>query len=173
MSLQIRSRPPKPFAKAMGSWLISQFHVHLIFPAEYCKIVPHISGKTDISNKTAKMARIIIVEDDALQALSAKQALEAMGHDVVGTAYDAAHAIRLIEGQRPDLVLMDIMLQGKTSGIDLTRLIKSRYDAKVIFITARTDIRTLSIADQAGHSGFISKPFEDYQLIDTINKALL
>lgn len=105
------------------------------------------------------MVRILIAEDDALQALALKQFLERSGHEVVGTAVSGAQAVRRAESSRPQVVLMDIKLRGSGSGIEAAAEIRSRLGIPHLFITAYADEQTLRRAWATRPLGYIAKPY--------------
>lgn len=119
------------------------------------------------------MAKILIVEDEGILAMTMEMTLSAMGHHVVGIADNGNRAIELAVAHRPDLILMDIILKGSLDGIATTNLICSRFpDCQVIYITAHTDAKTIAAAQTTRHMGFFHKPFEPYQLEEYLNSVL-
>ncbi|MFH0787091.1 MAG: response regulator [Pseudomonadota bacterium] len=75
--------------------------------------------------------KIVIVEDEAIIALDLKSNLERLGYTVLATVNSGEKALELIEQDQPDLVLMDIILQGKMDGIEATDIVRSRWDIPV------------------------------------------
>jgi CheY-like chemotaxis protein len=67
--------------------------------------------------------RVVIVEDERIVALHLKQQLQKLGYDVAGVAASGEHALRLINELRPDVVLMDIHIEGAFDGIETTERI--------------------------------------------------
>ena len=116
--------------------------------------------------------RILIVEDEAVVALDLQQRLVAHGYAVVGTAATGAHAIELAGQHQPDLVLMDIRLQGPMDGITAAEEIRNRFHRPVVFLTAYSEEATLQRAKRVEPFGYILKPFEDRVLKTAIEIAL-
>ena len=116
--------------------------------------------------------RILIIEDEGLVALALKQCLTGLGYIIPATAATGEEAIRMIGDEKPDLVLMDIRLKGKTDGIDLAYWIRQTYNIPVVFLTAHSDEKTLERAKVAEPFGYILKPFEENGLHSTIEMAL-
>jgi AmiR/NasT family two-component response regulator len=116
--------------------------------------------------------RILIVEDDAIVALDLSVMLEARGHVVVGVAHSAARAIELGDATRPDIVLMDINLQGPGDGIQAADALSRHDGLAVIFLTAYRDNATLQRALATRPHGFITKPFDADALQAAIDFAL-
>lgn len=116
--------------------------------------------------------RILIVEDEAIVAMDIESRLAALGYVFAGRASSGARALALVEAERPDLVLMDIRLQGEMDGIEAAREIHQRFQLPVIFLTAYSEETTLERAKLAEPFGYILKPFDDRELKSTIEIAL-
>lgn len=123
-------------------------------------------------NTTATPSRILIVEDEAIVALDIKGRLHALGYDVVGVAPSGVRAISLAAEHVPDLILMDIMLEGDLDGIDTASIIREDHSIPIIYLTAYADNETLKRAKITEPFGYIIKPFEDRELNLTIEMAL-
>lgn len=80
--------------------------------------------------------RIVIVEDEAIVAIDIEERLAAMGYELAGRADSGEQALEVVEQQRPDLILMDIRLQGAMDGIACAEEIRRRFHLPVIFLTA-------------------------------------
>jgi hypothetical protein len=116
--------------------------------------------------------RILIVEDSFIVAYHLQATLESEGYIVLGTQASGEGALEFIETQRPDLVLMDIMLSGDLDGIETARIIKLKYNVPVIYITALTDKKTIQRAKVTEPYGYLTKPFEDREIFTVIEMAL-
>ena len=104
--------------------------------------------------------RVLIVEDEPLYALQLRICLDELGYQALGPAPDAAQALALFAGTHPDLVLLDIGLQGDVDGISLAGLLRAqRPDLPVLFITAFTDRPTFERAKVLGPLAYVNKPF--------------
>jgi PAS domain S-box-containing protein len=117
-------------------------------------------------------ARILIVEDEVVVALNLEARLPQLGYEVVGKTGDGVEAVRIAEALRPDLVLMDVRLQGDTDGIDAAREIKDRLHIPVVYLTAYADNGTLERAKITEPFGYVVKPFGIPELHATIEMAL-
>jgi len=117
-------------------------------------------------------AKILIVEDDAIIAESLKDSLIKLGYSVTGVKNNKKDALQNTKSEKPDLVLMDIMLHGKKSGIEIADSIRSKYKIPVVYITAFSDKTTLDLAKRTQPYGYIIKPVEDLSLKTTIQVAL-
>ena len=83
--------------------------------------------------------KILVVEDESIVAEDLRRSLEKMEYTVAGIVYSGEDAIKKAGETRPDLVLMDIMLQGKMDGIEAAGKIHSDYDIPVVYLTAYGD----------------------------------
>jgi PAS domain S-box-containing protein len=117
-------------------------------------------------------SRILIVEDDRIVARDIQQQLIRIGHTVVGITARGEDALPLTIRSRPNLVLMDIRLEGGIDGIDAAQQIGERCGVPVIYLTAYADDQTLRRAGVTEPFGYLLKPFEDSQLRTTIEMAL-
>ena len=77
--------------------------------------------------------KILIVEDQKIIALDLKKSLKNRGYEIAGICDNAEDAIKLTEENHPDLILMDIMLNGKLNGIETAELINKEYNIPVIY----------------------------------------
>lgn len=117
-------------------------------------------------------AGIYIVEDSFIVSLHLQKTLEGEGYRVIGTSDSGEVALREIEHLRPDIVLMDIMLNGSIDGIQAASTIKDVLRIPIIFITALTDKETIQRAKVAEPFGYLTKPFEDREIFTVIEMAL-
>ena len=117
-------------------------------------------------------SKILIVEDNRIVARDIQQQLARIGHVAVGITARGEDVATLVLENRPDLVLMDIRLEGKLDGIDVAHQIHERSGIPVIFLTAYADEETVRRARVTEPFGYLLKPFEDSQLRTTIEMAL-
>jgi diguanylate cyclase (GGDEF)-like protein len=120
------------------------------------------------TNTALEPVRILIVEDELLIAQSLARKLGKLGHKVVGMASSGLDAIEAAEKERPDIVLMDIILQGEMDGIAAAEHIYEELHIPVVFVTAFADEDTLLEAQRVGAYGYILKPYQD----TAVNAAL-
>ncbi|MCP4716605.1 MAG: PAS domain S-box protein, partial [Deltaproteobacteria bacterium] len=117
-------------------------------------------------------AQIMVVEDELILAEDIRSNLTALGYSVPDAAVSGEEAIHQADEIRPDLVLMDIKLQGKMDGIEAAEQIRVRFDIPVIYLTAFSDAATLQRAKITEPFGYIIKPAETRELHATIEMAL-
>lgn len=106
------------------------------------------------------MKTILIVDDEVLIAEYLKETLHAMGYQHVILAYDKAQALDLFKKFRPDLLLLDIRMQGQTDGIAIAEYVASQGDTPFIFITAHSDQEILGAALRTRPAAYLTKPFK-------------
>jgi DNA-binding response OmpR family regulator len=119
------------------------------------------------------LATFIIIEDEFIIAEDIRKALTDMGHEVVATALTGKDGIIKTIRHKPDMVLIDILLDGDIDGIETAALIKKKCDASIIFCTAFADLATRSKAMCMNPVSYIVKPFSKEELeisINTFNK---
>jgi len=108
--------------------------------------------------------RIFVVEDEKIVAMDIQNRLRILGYHICGSAASGQEAMEKIETQKPDLVLMDVMLKGNMDGIEAASIIKLTCDTPFIFLTAFADNTTVERAKSAGPYGYLVKPFNDQEL---------
>ena len=113
-------------------------------------------------------SRILIVEDERIVATDLSKRLKAMGYEPVGRAASGEQAIALAGELKPDLVLMDIRLEGELDGIAAAREIRQRFYIPSVFLSANAEEDTIERAKLAEPFGYLIKPFQDRELRATI-----
>lgn len=116
--------------------------------------------------------KLLVVENDRTTAAIIKMFLEKCNYQVVDVVSSGDRAIRSTVEHDPDLVLMDIRLEGEVDGITAAETIIRDYDIPVVYVTAHNDDDILSRARDTKHSGFINKPLREVDLRTTINFAV-
>lgn len=119
-----------------------------------------------------RKSRILIVEDDFLQAQSLETTLQDQGHEVVGLAHTGLQAVQQAEEHDPDLILLDVKLQDAMDGIDAAHLIKSCSDAAIVYLTANAQADLFARAKATNPYGYLCKPVSDWELERTVEMAL-
>lgn len=116
--------------------------------------------------------KILIVEDEGIAALDLQQSLRNMGYIVTEVAATGEEAVKAAKELQPDLVLMDIRLQGEVDGTKAAEIIHGLFGIPIIYLTAYTDEDTLLRAMSAQPYGYIVKPFKERELHTAIKMAL-
>jgi len=115
---------------------------------------------------------IFIVEDESIVAKDIQNNLIKLGYNVLGIANNGNDAIEQIKSLNPDVVLMDIMIKGDLTGIEVAEQLRKFVNMPVIFLTAYADESTLSRAKVTEPYGYILKPFKEIDLHSTIEMAV-
>lgn len=116
--------------------------------------------------------RILIVEDEILIAHQLAMKLQRFGYEVVGMVASGEEAIRAATTQRPDLVLMDIVIKGGMDGTEAGAIIQHDHGIPVIYLTAYADDATIAKAERSGGYGYVLKPFQEREVHAMIKLAL-
>lgn len=130
------------------------------------------SAQLDIDEKP-DTARIMVVEDDENVAMVLEARLRSFGHQVCAVARSGPAAVRGALHHRPDLVLMDILLEGDMNGVEAAELIHNQLDLPIVFITCLSDQAILDRAMKTNAYGYVLKPYDTAELRYTIEIALL
>lgn len=117
--------------------------------------------------------KTLVIEDNAITAIDIQEILKKNDHQVVGWARNSEEAYQLFMDCNPDLLLVDIKLRGSNDGVELVQQINQQGDdtPKVIFITASSDRETRQRAMDTGSVSFLTKPFDEQDLLDAIRKV--
>ncbi len=119
-----------------------------------------------------KKYKILIVEDEPIIATDIEMTLEKLGYQVTDTVEDAAMAIESIKNNKPDLILLDINIEGETDGVMLAQDINTNYQIPFIYLTSNTDSFTINRVKRTNPAGFIVKPFTEKDLLSNIEIGL-
>lgn len=116
--------------------------------------------------------KVLIIEDDDVTALNLKMSLEKLGYEVIALADNSVSSRNKIKVYNPDIVLIDIALEGNDDGIQIARFIRDKMPRPFIFLTAHSESSMLAKAKQTEPYGYIVKPFDPVNLHTTIQMAL-
>jgi CheY-like chemotaxis protein len=125
-----------------------------------------------IATQTAVGTKVMIVEDEAVVALHLRQELTKLGYFVAGVATAGEQALKMVEEVFPDVILMDIHIQGEMDGIETAKRIPRYLHIPVIYLTAYSEDSTLKRAGDTYPYGYLIKPFLDRELHASIKMAL-
>jgi PAS domain S-box-containing protein len=118
------------------------------------------------------MTRILIVEDERIVAWSIREILQMFNYEVVANVTSGPQAIQIAVAAKPDLILMDVRLEGEMDGITATQRIQMQIDIPVVYLTAYADDQTLNQAVATAPFGYIVKPFTRRSLRAAVETAL-
>ncbi|MBW2630494.1 MAG: PAS domain S-box protein [Deltaproteobacteria bacterium] len=117
-------------------------------------------------------AKILIVDDERIIAREMQYKLESMGYDVPAIVSSGEEAIKKVQELQPDLVLMDIILQGEIDGVEAADQIRIRFGTPVVYVTANVSNARLEDITRSEPFGCLFKPFEDMELRAAVKMAL-
>src|SRR5688500_1135440 len=131
-------------------------------------------GASDDASSLARAEplSILLVEDEGIVAQDLQETLIHLGYRVVGVASEGVQAVCMAEELQPNLIVMDVGLQGEVDGIQAARMILERFHIPVIFLTGHRDVETLQRAVRTGPLGYILKPFQEVELRSAIEVAI-
>ncbi|WP_421775520.1 response regulator [Gracilimonas sp.] len=122
--------------------------------------------KGDISKKA------IIVEDNLILSLLYENYLKEMVFKTVGEITSGEKAVELVKKYTPDVVIMDIMLNGSIDGIQAAQEIRKFSQAPIVFITGNSDTAHVDRAKMVSNSKFLKKPISEDKLKKAVNYLL-
>ena len=119
-----------------------------------------------------KPTRILVVEDVSNVATVLKARLESYGYEICDVANTGQKAIDGTLRLKPDLVLMDIMLEGEMNGIEAAAKIQKEMNVPIIYLSCLSDQKVMERAIETNPYGYIVKPYDSAELRFSIENAL-
>ena len=116
--------------------------------------------------------KILIVEDEIIIAIDLKIRLEDLGYYVPGIAVNGRDAIKKTGEKNPDIILMDILLNGEKDGIEVAQQIRNQYNIPIIYLTGSPDDGLHEKAETTEPYGYINKPFDNTEIENAIQSAV-
>jgi len=116
------------------------------------------------------MARILVVDDEATLLATLRFNLEREGFEVITTS-DGGDALKLVESEHPDLILLDLMLPGM-HGFEVCRTLRKRTSIPIVILTARTEEVDRVVGLELGADDYITKPFSMVELLARVRACL-
>lgn len=118
------------------------------------------------------MARVLVVDDALMMRKKITYTITDSGHEVIGEAKDGQEAIEMYNTLKPDLITMDITMDGM-DGITATRKLCESYpDIKIIVSSSHSNQETIDLAMAAGAKGYLVKPFQKEEFINLVKDVL-
>jgi len=114
--------------------------------------------------------KILIVEDQFIEAYNLRMVLQSAGYRVCKIARSVDEALRILSDELPELVLLDIFLKGNQTGIDLAQVLK-KQKIPFIFLSANSDKETFTLAKETVPYGFLVKPFREKDVLAMLDIA--
>jgi CheY-like chemotaxis protein len=116
--------------------------------------------------------RILIAEDEAISALSMQRALTRSGYKVCELVSTGEEAVERVKQKKPDLVIMDVVLNGSVNGVEAAMEIRSRSDIPIVFVTGYEEGKLIERIKSLESSTYLIKPFTPKALDSAITHAL-
>lgn len=116
-------------------------------------------------------AGVLVVEDEAITAMEIQKILESSGYEVLSIAHTGEDAIKQAIKSQPDLILMDIILNGKMDGVEAAQKIREFMDVPVLYITALESMDFERLKKTKG-AGYLVKPISEGELKNNIQIAI-
>ncbi|WP_295624132.1 EAL domain-containing protein [uncultured Nitrosomonas sp.] len=108
--------------------------------------------------------KILIIEDEKIVALDLKRRLSKLGYEITGMTTNGQEALALISQAPPNIILMDIHIQGNMDGIEVASIVQKTHSIPIIYLTAHSEEQTLIRAKATKPYGYLLKPFSDREL---------
>ena len=116
--------------------------------------------------------KVIVVEDELLIRKELISILEKLGYQVVASFANGDQFLDGIHSLNPDIILFDINIKGSKDGIQLAQIVKDKYQLPFVFVTSYADKATIDAAKQTRPYGYIIKPFDERDILSTLEIAL-
>lgn len=119
--------------------------------------------------------RILIVEDEALIVMELEDRLKRLGYSNISTAFSGEDAVKIAGESQPHLIFMDIVLSGEMDGLEASKVICTRLNIPVIYITGSSERilkKNLQEANLTHPYLYIIKPFDEKKLKEKIDALL-
>ena len=116
---------------------------------------------------------ILLVEDEVFISMLVRQTLTDNGYNILDVLRFGEHVMEKLEALevKPDVIVSDIYLAGEMTGIDAAILVKEKYDIPIIFVSAYSDPATKEKAEAVGYKAYLTKPINEFDLMDEIEKC--
>ena len=116
--------------------------------------------------------KILIAEDEAISALSMQRALTRSGYDICALVSTGEEAVAAITRQEPDLVILDVLLNGRLNGLEAAMEIRSRSNIPIVFVTGYEEGMLIEQIKSVPSSTYLIKPITPNDLESAISQAL-
>jgi len=115
--------------------------------------------------------KIMVVEDEGVTSLRIHKSLKEKGYDIISNVFTGEDAVKITAEEKPDLIIMDIVLDGEMDGIEAAGKIHSEFDIPVVYLTAHSNEEMLKRIKETDPFGYIIKPFDDRELFIVVEIA--
>ncbi|MFO7980002.1 MAG: response regulator, partial [Candidatus Aminicenantes bacterium] len=119
-----------------------------------------------------KRTKVLVVEDEVIVARDVLNMLQSLGYESISVTSTSEDAIKTAKKESPHIVLMDIMLEGKMNGVEAADYIYTNLNIPIVYLTSYAEKNIIQKAKKTGPFGYLLKPFEERDLLTTIEIAL-
>jgi len=130
------------------------------------------AAEREPSKEARSRIKSMVVEDETITSMEIQQMVQSLGLEVAGAVVSGEEAVEQFEKSKPDIVLMDIKLDGEMNGIQAAEKIKQKTEVAVIFLSAVLGKYMQEIDKLSGAKGFLHKPFQNLELREEIERLL-
>jgi len=116
--------------------------------------------------------KILLVEDDFLQSFALKTMVQSMNYSVIGIAENGLQAVEMATLHKPDIILMDIVLNDEMSGIEAAIRIQDMFDVFIIYVTGLYDVDKLKDLNKTKFEDIVYKPVTREMLHDSLKNCV-
>jgi CheY-like chemotaxis protein len=117
-------------------------------------------------------AKVIVVEDEIIILRDIIQKLKSIGYEVPAGVSSGEEALEKVQEIKPDIVIMDIQIEGDMDGIEVANEIMNKYGIPVIYLTSYSDSKTFNRAIGTEPDNYLVKPFDETELKTAIETSL-
>ena len=117
--------------------------------------------------------KILIVEDEGIQAMALEETLVSLGYEVAGVVDNGREALEIIREGDVDLVILDVHIKGSMDGIETAKRMLEVDRIAIVYLTAFMDNFTQQRADETNPAAYLTKPYRDSALQSAIEAALV
>jgi CheY-like chemotaxis protein len=132
----------------------------------------YVTTYTDAEDCPMSHAKIMVVEDEPVAAAILERILARSGYSIAGVVASGQEAIDRATLAKPDLVLMDVHLEGPIDGIEAAKQIRTRFGIPIIYLTGYADANSVQRAMATEPEGYLLKPVRKEELVANIEMAL-
>ena len=122
--------------------------------------------------KNSSKGSVVIVEDDMLLSLVESRIIEKLGYTVIGKAQSGEQAIDMARQLKPDVIVMDMSLKGKMTGLEASEEIRRFSETPIIFLSGSAESDLIKSTKKLGNADYLVKPIKADDMLNPLKKAV-